>query len=117
MQISQFIFLKPPVPINVAVNAIAFGFAVQALEPASRVFFDLAKGNVTNGGFALTGLLLILMISQIILSSVIVYIDLEDRRNIRIFKLLSFLASLAGAISLSLISTITVMKEGNQFYL
>ena len=110
-------FLKPPVPVNIAVNAIAFGFAIKALEPASRVFFDLDNGNLTNGGFAVTGMLLSLMIAQIILSSIMVYIDLEDRNNFRIFKLLSFLMSLAGAISLSLISTITLMEEGKKFYL
>ena len=83
-------FLKPPVPVNIAVNAIAFGFAIKALEPASRVYYDLGNGNLTNGGYAVTGILMTLIFAQICLSCIMVFIDLEDRNNIRAFKLLAF---------------------------
>ncbi len=110
-------FYPRPIPVNLAVNSIAVGFALKALEPASRLFLDFGASSLTNSGYALSAMIFVFMIIQVLLSCFMVRLNLENVNNIGRFKFLAFAMTLLASISLTLISTMTLMQEGNRFYL
>ncbi|EFX69853.1 hypothetical protein DAPPUDRAFT_328706 [Daphnia pulex] len=106
-----------PIPINFAVNSITVGFALKALEPASRLFLDFGAATLSNNGYALASMIFVFMIVQVVLASVMVRLNLENFNNIGRFKFLSFLMTLVASITLILMATKNLMKEGHRYYL
>ncbi|EFX83873.1 hypothetical protein DAPPUDRAFT_239509 [Daphnia pulex] len=106
-----------PIPINLAVNAIAVGYALKALEPATRLFNDFGASNLSPSGYALAAMIFTFMIIQIVLAAILVRLNLENFVNNGRFKFLSFVMSLVASISLILLSTKTLMQEGERYYL
>lgn len=115
--VNFFLRNERPIPLNLAVNKIAIGYDLKGLEPASRLFFDFGAGKLTNSGYAISGKIFVVMILQVCLSCFMVRLDLENWNNFGFFKLLSFVMTLVSAISLTLLSTMTLMQEGTSFYL
>jgi hypothetical protein len=102
---------------SLAVNAIAVAYALKALEPATRLFYDFGAHNLRPNGYALAAMIFVFMMVQIVLAGILVRLNLERFANNGRFKFLSFIMTLVASTSLILISTRTLMQEGNRYYL
>jgi hypothetical protein len=96
---------------NIPVNAMVMGYVAKAFGYLPEIAINLMRPDLTKNATALTCLLLISLLLQIVVGGFVYFIDITKEQHTLKYKVLSNLMNLLGFITAFFTATLAIMEK------
>jgi hypothetical protein len=96
---------------NIPINAMVMGYVAKAFGDLLEIAINLMRPDLTKNATALTCLLLISLLLQIVVGGFVYFIDITKEQHTLKYKVLSNLMNLLGFINAFFTATLAIMEK------